>query len=34
VTHVDGCAMQREGALDYFDGAVDAGTETTRLGKQ
>jgi hypothetical protein len=26
--------MQREGALDYFDGAVNAGTETTRVGKQ
>jgi hypothetical protein len=34
VTHVDGGAAQRQGALDYFDGALNAGTETTRVGKQ
>ena len=34
VAHIDGRAVDLEGALHDLDGAVDAGTETARIGKQ
>jgi hypothetical protein len=34
VTHVNWRAALRKSALDHFDSAVYAGTQTTRIGKQ
>ena len=34
VPHIDGCAEQRDCALDDVDGAVHAGAETARIGEK
>ena len=34
VAHIDRCAELRERLLDDGDGAIDTGTETTRIGEQ
>jgi len=34
VAHVDRSAVQAQRTLDDFDGAIDAGTETTGVGEQ
>ena len=34
VAYVDGGTVEFQGALDDLDGAIHAGTETARIGKQ